>query len=992
MSDNFPLTFLLQVKNEMASGLSQATSQMKSMGEAAKSSGASVKQSGISIGAGLSLITMNLVNTANQIIGLKRQWEDLTRMQNNVVQSDNSLLNAKGKLKIATLNLAQAQAGKGKASAIDLDIAHRSLTAAQNKYGKGSIQAEKAQSALNKTQAKGGKDADTITKKQVAYDRAVRGVTSAVINDKEAHVNLQRAYEDFYLQIIPTAIGVVGSFASVLQVVQKSGIGFASSIGKMILPLAGIGLAFLAIQTNFLGFRDMLQGLGKTIGDALPGLKPFLQILEDIGGILGLTPKKENLNQHIKDLMKSIQPFIDTFKGVIDSIMKGDWSGAFKKIKDAAVKFWNDLVASVPFFAGVNALVGMIKQGKWGEAFDFIKRAALKFWADLKTAVPFLADVETFITSLSKGEWSKAFKAVMQGWQDSGIPVGIELLFGKNWKSGIDAAIALFFAEARNKSAGPTGVILQALVTINAAIKAVTGIDIAAYFKAHPITIDAIVQAGVVINATIKNVTGVDMVKWWKDHPVTTAIPMFGGITMMVDDPEYRASIVKGLNVLGVAMADLATTLDPHIADMINNIDFTGGDWAKAAQDMWDQLWKGLNTSASKADWQKLIADAIVAVFKSKTAGAVKGALKETPLGQGLTGLGLGEPKTQEQINNLAKGGPFDIARQNGIELNPIILAQQAFDYLSKLWSPQTAAGAQMPTGSKKGKPGRMSEADWLSSQPSTIPKAPYVMPAPDMGKFYAAIDTGVKRIQDLGGIVSSAVLALPGVNTIKFTGSIDSAVLRVQGLASIVASTVIALPGVNTIKFTGSIDSAVKRVQDLAGIVASTKIALPGVNMIKFFGSIDSGVKRVQSLVQIIATTQFNIPGVNLTKFFNSMDIMVRRVQGVQTIINSLHGKNVVNTITTVHRTVYAAKGFHGMVSGPTNFMAGEKGKEWVDVTPMSGGTSQSALHSPGGGGPRGRGGSGSNMPQIIQLVVDGRVLAEVVQGKMTSKQGAYK
>jgi hypothetical protein len=61
MSDNFPSTFLLQVKNEMASGLSQATSQLKSMGSEAQSAGAKVKQSGIGIGAGLSLITMNLV-------------------------------------------------------------------------------------------------------------------------------------------------------------------------------------------------------------------------------------------------------------------------------------------------------------------------------------------------------------------------------------------------------------------------------------------------------------------------------------------------------------------------------------------------------------------------------------------------------------------------------------------------------------------------------------------------------------------------------------------------------------------------------------------------------------------------------------------------------------------------------------------------------------------------------------------------------------------
>ena len=47
----FPLTFLLQVKNEMGSGISQATSQFKSMGSEAQSSASKVKQSGIGIGS-----------------------------------------------------------------------------------------------------------------------------------------------------------------------------------------------------------------------------------------------------------------------------------------------------------------------------------------------------------------------------------------------------------------------------------------------------------------------------------------------------------------------------------------------------------------------------------------------------------------------------------------------------------------------------------------------------------------------------------------------------------------------------------------------------------------------------------------------------------------------------------------------------------------------------------------------------------------------------
>src|ERR1051326_4201816 len=112
----------------MGSGISQATSNLKTMGSEAQASAGKVKQSGIGIGAGLSLITMNLVNTANSIIGLKRQYEDLTMMQNNVKQSGFSLANAQNMLKTAQDKLSAAQGGKAKASALDLAIAHKELT------------------------------------------------------------------------------------------------------------------------------------------------------------------------------------------------------------------------------------------------------------------------------------------------------------------------------------------------------------------------------------------------------------------------------------------------------------------------------------------------------------------------------------------------------------------------------------------------------------------------------------------------------------------------------------------------------------------------------------------------------------------------------------------------------------------------------------------------------------------------------------------------
>lgn len=400
-----------------------------------------VKQSGIGIGAGLSLITMNLVNTANQAIGLKRQWEDLTRIQNDVKQSGFSLANAQGKLENATINLGKAQAGGGKASALDLKIAQSELAIAIDKYGKHSIQAAKAQSALNKLQSKGGADLDKVKKAQNNLERAQRGVTSATINQKEAQVNLQRATQDFYLSTIPTGIGVIGSFASVMQVAQKSSFSLGGSLAKLAVPFAAISGVALAIKTNFLGFRDFLTNLGSDIGKAVPAFKPLLNVLEAVGSVLGLTPKKLSLNKAIAELQKGFQPIVDTFKGIVDNIMKGNWEGAFGVIKTAAMNFWNALKHDVPFFGEIETLVNKIKNGNWQGALMQIWVAATSVWNTIKKNIPFFGDVEKLVIAISQGKWGDAFTAIKDAIRDSGLPTAIEMLFGKDWITNVTTRI-----------------------------------------------------------------------------------------------------------------------------------------------------------------------------------------------------------------------------------------------------------------------------------------------------------------------------------------------------------------------------------------------------------------------------------------------------------------------------------------------------------------------------------------------------------------------
>ena len=58
---------------------------------------------------------------------------------------------------------------------------------------------------------------------------------------------------------------------------------------------------------------------------------------------IGDSKKAKGLNNLAKQFMDSFKPIIDFFKGVIDDIMKGDWSGAFKRISDAAAETWKEI-------------------------------------------------------------------------------------------------------------------------------------------------------------------------------------------------------------------------------------------------------------------------------------------------------------------------------------------------------------------------------------------------------------------------------------------------------------------------------------------------------------------------------------------------------------------------------------------------------------------------------------------------------------------------
>lgn len=379
---DFPMQFILQVKNEMGSGISQATGQIKGLGDAAEQTQTKAKSSGMGVGQAFQFVALNAFNLASSLIQTKRSYEDL-----------------------------------GKAEAAQ--------TTKRENVTKATLKLNNALASLKKAQLDPKTDPTTMMKKENAVTVARINLTKATRNETLGQIDLNRAHEDFYLNIIPNVISGVGTFAGILQVAQNSSVSFGGALTKLVLPLAAISAGAFAIKTNFLGFRDFLTNLGRDIGNAVPALKPFLNILQEVGELLGLVPAKKGtkagggLNKAIADLKNQFGPIIDFFKRVIDDVMKGDWQKVFQRISAAAAIAWKELKKAFPLLGDIESLVNKIQNGNWKGAFLQIAVAAKGAWETLIKSVPFFAGVDEFIKKIQKGDWKGAFDVVAKGATDA---------------------------------------------------------------------------------------------------------------------------------------------------------------------------------------------------------------------------------------------------------------------------------------------------------------------------------------------------------------------------------------------------------------------------------------------------------------------------------------------------------------------------------------------------------------------------------------------
>src|SRR5580765_7501808 len=559
-----------------AAGSQQVVSAFNSVGTAAQTSSTKVQQNSTAMSslgkgmkssvAGIGQVTTAFATLSLSIVNTYRSYRDLGDAQLQVDRANLKVSKTQNAIRLLEKDIAKDRKAGAKGS-LDYAIASNKIAVAEQKLAKDrkdgkhtTAELKGEELAIAKMRKEGVGNTQQLSDKETKLQLLREQLGVATTNAGEAQERFNDIQQNFYLSIAPLAISTIGTLTTAfsgLKGMLTGGGGLIGGLGPIGLILGGITLAIIAFKTNFLGLRDAIGGAIKWIQDRFGAWK-------------------------------------DTIQQIFGLIQKGDWAGVFNLIRVAAVKFWIDLKRSVPFFGTLETIVNAIKEGKWSVAFDAIKKAAEAWWKDMKKAVPFLADLEKFLDDIQNAKWDEVFKTIAKAAKaafDQTIGVGIEWLLGKNWKLGLEAKMLEVENEAKQRG---TSVPIEIAREINVSIIKVTGIDVA---------------------------------KWFKEHPLTTeVIPLsLGGISLAIEDPTFQAALAKGakiiIDALGAALAAGAKILDPYVAKLVSALS-------------WDNLVTAVNTAGAKIKqaWKENAPDTQQAIIEN---------WKKSPLARGLAGLGI---------------------------------------------------------------------------------------------------------------------------------------------------------------------------------------------------------------------------------------------------------------------------------------------------------------------------------------------------------------
>lgn len=227
-----------------------------------------------------------------------------------------------------------------------------------------------------------------------------------------------------------TAATGIGAAATETGKAGSAFSGVGGTLLKIAAPLGAAAIAYYVLKNNVGGARDALNSFGEKLGNAVPAIKPVLNIIKDIGQAIGIEagPGLQNLQKDFSNIATAVSPFVNalknglaqasgSFQTFLSQIGKGDISGAFHTLIQSASTLGSQIVGAIKsvnwsavwqglqdaFFSSVNwikttasalgsAVSGIVKGWNWGDAWKSLQDA---FWSSVK----FLNNVQLSVTA-----------------------------------------------------------------------------------------------------------------------------------------------------------------------------------------------------------------------------------------------------------------------------------------------------------------------------------------------------------------------------------------------------------------------------------------------------------------------------------------------------------------------------------------------------------------------------------------------------------------
>jgi len=274
---------------------------------------------------------------------------------------------------------------------------------------------KRAQNTLERAQNIERGQVIAITKQREKYNKAVKEYG---LNSKEARMELDKLnlleskhstqvekigllqeslsqrMLSFAVSVVPTTIGAVSGLAQTFQILGtgRGGAGgmrgVLGLITRFVPPLLILGGFLLAVKFNLFGLRDALDGVGKSIGDAMPTLKPFLNAIRDLGVVIGLVPgNAQEAQKRLKTFAGGViawsKDVASAIGKIFDKLKSGDITGAIDDIKKGLKQAFDLTIGQIKvngftltqWVAGLPIVIKHLfdKEGDWEATIDTFK-------------------------------------------------------------------------------------------------------------------------------------------------------------------------------------------------------------------------------------------------------------------------------------------------------------------------------------------------------------------------------------------------------------------------------------------------------------------------------------------------------------------------------------------------------------------------------------------------------------------------------------------